>query len=102
MYHVRLRGVRVRRGLFESSFPGARYRIGIKLTLSDINKKILKRIEAKKERLSKLRPLPQAALKRLKSELAIEGNTLLPMVHATFISDTYLLFQTISSVHERL
>jgi len=50
-----------------------------------MNEKILRRIKAKKERLSKLRPLPQAALKRLKSELAIEwtynsnaieGNTL--------------------------
>lgn len=46
---------------------------------------ILKRIESKKKRLQTLRPLPQAALKRLKSELsiewtynsnAIEGNTL--------------------------
>lgn len=48
-------------------------------------KKILERIETKKRQLAKLRPLPQAALKRLKSELAIEwtynsnaieGNTL--------------------------
>jgi Fic family protein len=47
--------------------------------------KILERIETKKQQLAKLRPLPQAALKRLKSELAIEwtynsnaieGNTL--------------------------
>jgi len=47
--------------------------------------KILQRLKAKKEQLAKLRPLPQAALKRLKSELAIEwtynsnaieGNTL--------------------------
>lgn len=46
---------------------------------------ILKRIESKKNKLLALRPLPQAALKRLKSELsiewtynsnAIEGNTL--------------------------
>jgi Fic family protein len=46
---------------------------------------ILKRIESKKKLLQALRPLPQAALKRLKSELAIEwtynsnaieGNTL--------------------------
>ena len=50
-----------------------------------MHEKILKRIKAKKELLSKLRPLPQGALKRLKSELsiewtynsnAIEGNTL--------------------------
>lgn len=50
-----------------------------------MNKKILQRIEDKKETLVKLRPLPQAALKRLKSEIAIEwtynsnaieGNTL--------------------------
>lgn len=46
---------------------------------------ILERIEVKRKQLTKLRPLPQAALKRLKSELAIEwtynsnaieGNTL--------------------------
>ena len=46
---------------------------------------ILQRIETKKNQLAKARPLPQAALKRLKSELAIEwtynsnaieGNTL--------------------------
>lgn len=50
-----------------------------------MNEKILERIEAKKRQLAKLRPLTQAALKRLKSELAIEwtynsnaieGNTL--------------------------
>lgn len=50
-----------------------------------MTQKILDRIEAKKKQLTKLRPLPQAALKRLKSELAIEwtynsnaieGNTL--------------------------
>jgi len=50
-----------------------------------MNAVILKRIESKKKRLRALRPLPQAALKRLKSELAIEwtynsnaieGNTL--------------------------
>jgi len=50
-----------------------------------MNAAILKRIEIKKKRLQALRPLPQAALKRLKSELAIEwtynsnaieGNTL--------------------------
>ena len=50
-----------------------------------MNEKILKRITVKKEQISKLRPLPQAALKRLTSELAIEwtynsnaieGNTL--------------------------
>lgn len=45
----------------------------------------MRRIETKKKQIAKLRPLPQAALKRLKSELAIEctynsnaieGNTL--------------------------
>lgn len=50
-----------------------------------MNHSIIKRIESKKKRLKALRPLPQAALKRLKSELsiewtynsnAIEGNTL--------------------------
>ena len=50
-----------------------------------MNKTILQRITAKKKQLEKLRPLPQAALRRLKSELAIEwtynsnaieGNTL--------------------------
>lgn len=50
-----------------------------------MTQKILERIEAKKKQLAKLRPLPQAALERLKSELAIEwtynsnaieGNTL--------------------------
>ena len=50
-----------------------------------MTQKILERIETKKKQLAKLRPLPQAALKRLKSELAIEwtynsnaieGNTL--------------------------
>lgn len=50
-----------------------------------MTQKILERIETKKKQLVKLRPLPQAALKRLKSELAIEwtynsnaieGNTL--------------------------
>lgn len=50
-----------------------------------MRQKILERIEIKKKQLAKLRPLPQAVLKRLKSELAIEwtynsnaieGNTL--------------------------
>lgn len=50
-----------------------------------MNEKVLKRIKDKKDQLSKLRPLPQSALQRLKSELsiewtynsnAIEGNTL--------------------------
>lgn len=50
-----------------------------------MNSGILKRIASKKQRLQALRPMPQAALKRLKSELsiewtynsnAIEGNTL--------------------------
>jgi Fic family protein len=50
-----------------------------------MNQEILKRISQKKKRLAELRPLPQAVLKRLKSELsiewtynsnAIEGNTL--------------------------
>ena len=50
-----------------------------------MNDVILKRIESKQKRLQALRPLPQAALQRLKSELsiewtynsnAIEGNTL--------------------------
>jgi Fic family protein len=50
-----------------------------------MTQKILERIEIKKKQLAKLRPLPQAVLKRLKSELAIEwtynsnaieGNTL--------------------------
>jgi Fic family protein len=50
-----------------------------------MTQKILERIEIKKKQIAKLRPLPQAALKRLKSELAIEwtynsnaieGNTL--------------------------
>lgn len=50
-----------------------------------MTEKILERIEAKKKQLARLRPLPSAALKRLKSELviewtynsnAIEGNTL--------------------------
>lgn len=53
--------------------------------LSDMTQNILERIAIKKRQLGKLRPLPQAALKRLKSELAIEwtynsnaieGNTL--------------------------
>ncbi len=53
--------------------------------LSDMIQKILLRIENKRKKLQELRPLPQAALKRLKSELAIEwtynsnaieGNTL--------------------------
>jgi Fic family protein len=50
-----------------------------------MTQEILERIKAKKKQLAGLRPLPQAALKRLKSELAIEwtynsnaieGNTL--------------------------
>lgn len=50
-----------------------------------MTQKILERIETKRKQLAELRPLPQAALKRLKSELAIEwtynsnaieGNTL--------------------------
>lgn len=55
------------------------------MKLSDMTQDIFKRIETKKRQLSHLRPLPHAALNRLKSELsiewthnsnAIEGNTL--------------------------
>ena len=62
-----------------------KYRIGVISILSDMSLEIVKRILGKKDLLAGLRPLPQAALERVRSELslewtynskAIEGSTL--------------------------
>jgi Fic family protein len=61
------------------------YRIVLIFDISDMSLEIVKRILQKKEQLAELRPMPHAALERLRSEMsvewtynsnAIEGNTL--------------------------